>query len=156
MEAVRGATASLNQFVSFALGAEEFGVEIVKVQEIIRSVAITRVPSAPEGVEGVINLRGRIIPVIDLRARLGLERKAADGTTRIIVVEMAQGVIGFVVDRVREVLRIDRSTVEPAPELATSVDAGYVRGVAKLEDRLLILLDLEQVLQDSERSVLAG
>lgn len=144
----------VRQFVSFVVGGEEFGVNILTVQEIIRPVDITRVPHAPDFVEGVINLRGRILPVIDLRTRFGFPERDRDEDTRIVVVEMEDQVIGFMADSVREVLRVDATTIEPAPELAVGIDAHYLRGVAKLEDRLLILLDLEGVLSADEAEAL--
>lgn len=103
----------LLQLVTFSIGEEEFGVNILKVQEIIRTMEITKVPRAPEFVEGVINLRGKVIPIIDLRRRFGLVPKAHDKNTRIIVIEINNIIVGFVVDAVSEVLRIPASTVEP-------------------------------------------
>lgn len=135
----------LLQLVSFVVGAEEFAVPILSVQEINRMLPITRVPQSPEFVEGVINLRGRIIPVIDLRKRFGLSTTDHSSASRIIVVEVEGRVIGFVVDRVHEVLRIERSIVEPAPGMVTSIDSEYIEGIAKLEDRLLILIDLRRL-----------
>lgn len=142
------------QLVSFIVAAEEFGVDILKVQEIIRPVAITRVPHAPVFVEGVINLRGRIVPVIDLRKRFDLPHRERDKDTRIIVVDLTDKVVGFMVDAVKEVIRVDRGTIEPPPELAVGIDAHYITGVAKLEDRLLILLDLDEVLTSEEETAL--
>jgi purine-binding chemotaxis protein CheW len=133
------------QLVTFEVGQEEFAIDILAVQEINRMMQITRVPQSPPAVEGVINLRGRIIPVVDLRKRFGMESKAHAAESRIIVVEVAGRVLGFTVDRVNEVLRVDGSIVEPAPSLTSGVDADYVRGVGKLNDRLLILLDLERL-----------
>lgn len=144
----------IRQFVSFVVGGEEFGVNILTVQEIIRPVDITRVPHAPEFVEGVINLRGRILPVIDLRTRFGFPKRENDEETRIVVVEVQDQVIGFMADSVREVLRVDATTIEPAPELAVGIDAHYLRGVAKLDDHLLILLDLEGILTTDEAEAL--
>jgi purine-binding chemotaxis protein CheW len=139
------------QLVSFMIGAEEFGIDILRVREIIRPVLITRVPKTPAFVEGVINLRGKIVPVIDLRKRFGLPSRERDKNTRIIVVELHEMVVGFMMDAVKEVVRVDRARIEPPPELVASIDAGYVKGVAKLEDRLLILLDIEEVLSSDER-----
>lgn len=130
------------QLVTFGLGAEEFGVDILAVQEINRMMALTRVPQAPADVEGVINLRGKIIPVMDLRKRFSMARSERSEQSRIIVVEVHGRVLGFIVDRVHEVLRIDSSIVEPAPAMVCSIDSDYIAGVGKLEDRLLILLDL--------------
>jgi purine-binding chemotaxis protein CheW len=144
----------LRQFVSFVVAGEEFGVNILKVQEIIRPVDITRVPHAPEFVEGVINLRGRILPVIDLRTRFGFPERTQDDETRIIVVEVGTQTVGFMADAVQEVLRVDVTSIEPAPELAVGIDAHYLRGVAKLDERLLILLDLEGILSTDETEAL--
>ncbi len=136
----------LLQLVSFKIGEEEFGVNILKVQEINRMLEVTRMPNAPSYVEGVINLRGKVIPVVDLRQRLGMTRRERDKNTRIIVMELSGNVVGFVVDAVSEVLRIPRNVTEPPPAIGSSVSADYITAVGKLEDRLLTLLDLEKVL----------
>ena len=136
----------LLQLVTFSIGSEEFGVDILKVIEIIRTMEITKVPKAPAFVEGVINLRGLVIPIIDLRRRFGLAEKAGDSDTRIIVIEINGMSVGFVVDSVSEVLRIPANTVEPAPPVVAGVDSDYISDVGKLEDRLLILLDLDKLL----------
>lgn len=146
----------LRQFVSFVVAGEEFGVNILSVQEIIRPKDITRVPQAPDMVMGVINLRGRIIPVIDLRTCFGFPNRSQNADRRILVTEIEDRVVGFMTDSVREVLRVDVTTVEPAPELAVGIDGQYLRGVAKLEDRLLILLDLKRILSDEEAAALKG
>jgi purine-binding chemotaxis protein CheW len=143
----------LIQLVSFKVGEEEFGVDILKVQEINKMTVITRVPNAPDFVEGVINLRGRVIPIVDLRKRLGLPERQHDKNTRIIVVEIINKTIGFIVDAVSEVLRISRDITEKPPELVAGIDADYITAVAKLEDRLLILLDLDKVLTKDEAEV---
>jgi len=145
----------LLQLVTFRIGEEEFGVDILRVQEIIRMLEITRVPKAPDFVEGVINLRGKVIPIIDLRKRFGLTIKDHDKHTRIIVVEINDMVVGFVVDAVSEVLRIPADIVEPPPPVVAGVDSEYISGVGKLEDRLLILLDLNRLLNREEQEVLA-
>jgi purine-binding chemotaxis protein CheW len=142
------------QLVSFKIGNEEFGVDILQVQEINRLVEVTHVPNAPDFVEGVMNLRGRIVPVVNLRKRLGLEKRENDKDTRIVVVEIEGKTIGFIVDSVSEVLRVPKSVVEPPPELISGVDSEYIIGIAKLENRLLILLDLKKVLNVEERETL--
>lgn len=144
----------LLQLVSFRLGDEEFGVDILKVQEIIRMVGITRVPNSPDFVDGVINLRGRIIPIISLRRKFGIEPRPADNLTRIIVVDVENRTLGFTVDSVSEVLRIPTSTVEPAPAMVSSVSSDYVSGVGKLDDRLLILLNLDRLLSGAEKRMI--
>jgi purine-binding chemotaxis protein CheW len=138
------------QLVSFMIGGEEFGVDILQVQEINRMLDVTRVPNAPTYVDGVVNLRGRVIPIIDLRMRFGMDRKEHDKDTRIVVVELHNKVVGFVVDAVREVLRIPRNVTEPPPALTGSLRDDYITAVGKLEDRLLILLDLAKVISDRE------
>jgi purine-binding chemotaxis protein CheW len=136
----------LLQLVSFNIGEEEFGVDILRVQEINRMVEITRVPNAVEYVNGVINLRGKVIPIIDLRRRLGMEEKGFDKDTRIVVVEIETKIIGFVVDQVNEVIRIRKSITEAPPPMVAGIEAEYITSIAKLENRLLILLDLKKVL----------
>ncbi|MCP4683993.1 MAG: chemotaxis protein CheW [bacterium] len=144
------------QLVSFNIGTEEFGVDILKVQEINRMVEITKVPQAPHYVEGVINLRGKVIPIVDLRKRFNLELKEHDKNTRIVVVDIGGNIMGMIVDSVSEVLRLPANTIEPPPEIVTGVNSEYIKGVAKLEDRLLIFLDLSRVIDVSEIAGLAG
>jgi len=143
-------SSELLQLVSFVLGNEEFGVDILCVQEINRMLQITKVPNAPAYVDGIINLRGRVIPVIDLRQKLGLPRKEHDHNTRIIVVEVNNKTVGFIVDGVKEVLRIPVSITEAPPEIAAGINSEYIKSVGKLEDRLLILIDLEKTLSTSD------
>lgn len=145
----------LLQLVSFHLGGEEYALEILRVQEIIRMMNLTRVPNSPDFVEGVINLRGKVIPVIGLRKRFGMPTRNYDKQSRIVVVEVFGNVVGFVVDAVNEVLRIPADTVEPPPRL-TKVDRELVSGVGKLENRLLLLLDVEKLLSQSEQAAMSG
>lgn len=140
----------LLQLVSFKLGNEEFAVDILIVQEINKMIPITKVPNSPEFVEGIINLRGRVIPVVDLRNRLKLGKKQSDKDTRIIVTEINGKTIGFIVDAVNEVLRIPRNITEAPPELSLSVESKFVKSIGKLDDRLIILIDLEQVFLQNE------
>lgn len=145
-----GRERDLLQLVTFEVGAEEFAIPILSVQEINRMMQITRVPQSPHFVEGVINLRGKIIPVVDLRRRFGLPASESHGDNRIIVVEIHGRVIGFTVDRVNEVLRISPGIVEPPPSMVSGVDSEYVQGIGKLEDRLLILLELRRLFGTGE------
>lgn len=142
-------SAELLQLVSFLLGNEEFGVDIVCVQEINRMLDLTKIPNSPDYVDGVANLRGRVIPVIDLRHKLGLPKKEHDNNTRIIVVEVNNKTIGFIVDSVKEVLRIPVSIMENPPEIASGINSEYIKSVGKLEDRLLILIDLEKIISQN-------
>jgi purine-binding chemotaxis protein CheW len=144
----------LLQLVSFKIGDEEFGVDILSVQEINRMSQITKVPNTPDFIEGVINLRGRIIPVIDLRVKLGMARIQHGKNTRIVVVELKGKTLGFIVDEVNEVLRIPREITEAPPDMVGGINSGYITSIGKLEDRLLILLDLEKILSTSEFNVI--
>jgi purine-binding chemotaxis protein CheW len=142
----------LEQMVTFNLGHEVFGVNILQVQEINRMVEITAVPHTEHYVEGIINLRGKVIPIIDLRKKFGLQEKQRNNHTRIIVVDVSGETVGLVVDGVSEVLRVQAGTLEDAPKLVTGgtqSGADYIRSVAKLEDRLLIYLDLEKIISSS-------
>lgn len=143
------ASAAPLQLVSFSVAAEEYGLDILRVQEIIRSQPLTRVPNLPDYVEGVINLRGKVIPVIALRRRLGMEAARPDKNTRVVVVEVHGETIGFIVDAVSEVLRLRADMVEPTPRLG-AVEREYISGVGKLDSRLLLMLDLEQLMKQAE------
>ncbi|MBU0516105.1 MAG: chemotaxis protein CheW [Proteobacteria bacterium] len=133
------------QLVTFVLEGEEFGIDIGMVKEINRLMKITPVPKAPAAVEGVINLRGQVVPVVDLRREFKMAPRQEDRNTRIVVVEMEEMTVGFMVDAVSEVLTISRSSVEPPPAIIGGLDSDLVNGVAKIEDRLVIILDLARV-----------
>lgn len=137
-----GAGGDQLQLVTFDVADEEFAVDILAVREINRMMTLTRVPQSPPEVEGVINLRGKIIPVLDLRRRFGMPAGERTERSRIIVVEVTGRVLGFIVDGVHEVLRISSAIVEPAPAMVCSIDSEFIEGVGKLNDRLIILLDL--------------
>ncbi|MCG2710867.1 MAG: chemotaxis protein CheW [Candidatus Omnitrophica bacterium] len=139
------------QLVVFKIGDEEFGVEINQVREIVKLVSITRMPKAPVFIEGVVNLRGQIITVIDLAKRLDLPSAGKTDSTRIMVVEVGEDTVGMIVDSVSEVLRLSADNIEDTPSfIETEVHERYLRGVGKSEDRLLILLDLNEVLSTEE------
>jgi purine-binding chemotaxis protein CheW len=138
------------QVVVFELGGECYGVDIGLVQEIIRPPAITSVPRAPEYVEGVINLRGRVIPVINLRTRFGLPGAERGRAARIVVLNVGGQTVGAAVDAVSEVLRIAMASVEPPGATLAGAAAARLRGIAKLDDRLIILLDPNSILSDTE------
>lgn len=143
------------QLVTFEVAGEEFAVDILTVQEINRMMDLTRVPHSPAEVEGVINLRGKIIPVLDLRKRFNMEVSERSDANRIIVVEVGGRVVGFIVDRVHEVLRIDSGIVEPAPSMVCSIDSEFISGVGKLDDRLLILLDVNRLFSNETTKLAA-
>ncbi len=152
------------QLVTFTLGSEEYGVEILKVQEINRMTEITGVPNAPAYLDGVINLRGKVIPVVSLRAKFGLPRKENDEQSRIIILDIMGVTMGLIVDAVSEVLRISAQTVEPTPQMAANVSTEFIRGIAKLEKRLnemsgtksspIILLELDRLLGAENRAAI--
>lgn len=138
------------QLVCFKMGGEEFALGIMRVREIVRPLKVVRVPRAPSFVEGVVNLRGAILPVIDLRKRLGLPEVADERRMRFLVVVLKDSVVLFVVDEVNEVIRASRDSVLPAPALVKGVDAGYLLGVLPVGDRLVMLLHPERVLTSAE------
>ena len=144
----------LLQLVVFQLGNEEYGIDILKVQEINRVTDITKIPQSPDFVEGVINLRGNIIPIIDLRKRFRMPEREHDRQTRIVVGEIDDRTVGFIVDAVSEVIRLPVNTVEPPPPIVSGGKAEYIKGVGKLEDRLLMLLDIDKILTGSEKEKL--
>lgn len=153
---IQHADSDLLQLVIFQLGGEEFGVDIMAVQEIIKMPAITAIPQAPEYVSGVINLRGRIIVVINLGKKFNIMSSENNDDYKVIVVELENQIIGMMVDSVSEVLRIPTTSVDPAPDIIKSgVSSNYIQGVGKLDDRLLILLDLRNVLSDYETDELS-
>jgi len=135
------------QFVIFRLGDEEFGMDVTNIMEIARITKITRVPHTPDFIEGIINLRGSLSTVINLRKRFGFEPKEIDANSRIIIAELEDKPVGMLVDAATEVLRIPVSDIEATPELATTeISKEFLWGVGKVENRLIFLLDLKQVL----------
>ena len=154
------ADANENKFLSFRIGKEEFGVEILRVREIIGVIDVTPLPQTPAYVKGVINLRGKIIPVIELRAKLGLEAREYTEETCIIVVEVSDGGderfhMGVIVDSVSEVMDIPRENIEPAPRFGGNLNTGYILGMGKVKEQVLILLDIDRVMTQSDLSHLA-
>jgi len=133
------------QLVTFKLGNEEYAVDILKVHEINRMKEITRVPNTPAYVEGVINLRGKVIPVVNLRSKFSLTERENDIQSRIMIMDIQGITMGLVVDAVSEVLRIPSNIVEPTPQMASNISTEYIKGIAKLEDRLIILLDMDML-----------
>jgi purine-binding chemotaxis protein CheW len=142
----------VNQLVNFRLGDEEFGVDIGSVREITKVTDITQIPEAPLFIQGVTNLRGEIIPVVDLARQFGLpSREKIPKSARIVVTEIMNKTVGILVDEVPEVLKIPEESIEPTPELIESeIRKDYIKGVGKLDNRLIILLDLEKVLTPHE------
>lgn len=139
------------QLVVFKLHNEEFGVEITDVREIVKVGHITRLPHVADYIEGVTNLRGEVIPVISLRKRFGLEAQENTQDTRIIMLEVNGSMVGFIVDSVTETLRLADDAIEPPPSNIAGLKAHYLAGVGKLEDRLLILLEVDKILTSEEQ-----
>lgn len=147
----------LIQLVSFSLDNEEYGIEVLCVREIIRLPAITKMPNTPYFVEGIINLRGKVIPIINLRKRFGLVECENDGSTRIMVMEIAGGLVGFVVDAVSEVLRVHADEIQPPPVLiAGNTIQDFIAGVYHHNQRLLIVMDVASMFSEHEQQSLTG
>ena len=151
----RAAAEATEHLATFFLDREEYGVDVRQVQEIRRTTEITSVPRAPEFIRGVINLRGRILPVLDLKRKLGLGEVEAGRATRIVVVRVKERLLGLLVDGASQVLKVAVSRIEPAPEEVVEKGGDYIRGVAKLDDRLIILVDLERLLAHELRAASA-
>lgn len=143
------------QVVSFRLDGEDYAIEITKVKEIILITEITRVPQMPAFIEGVINLRGTVIPVIDLRTRFGLPRTTRDEHHRIVVTRMEGRIVGLIVDAVSQVLKIPRNDIQDPPDTIAGLAGAYLTGIAKHQDRMLICLDIERILSADERTSLS-
>ncbi|MEI8133137.1 MAG: chemotaxis protein CheW [Leptolinea sp.] len=142
------------QIVIFELANESYGVDIADVESIVKMQAITTVPHAPSFVKGITNLRGKVLPVIDLRQRFSLPIQLPTKESRIVVVSLDYMIVGMVVDSVSEVLTIQDTDIEPTPRMVTSVDSEFITGICKLDERLVILLDLGMVLSMQEKSLL--
>ena len=142
------------KYLTFSLGGEIYGLEILKVQEIIGMMSVTRVPRTPEFIRGVINLRGKVIPVVDLRIKFGLDYQEDTEKTVIIVVQVTRGdsqvTMGTIVDEVSEVMDIGGSQIEPPPSLGTDVETDFILGMGKVGDKVVMLLDVDQVLTGGE------
>ena len=153
-------TVLAGKYLTFKLDAEEFGLEILKVQEIIKMMDITRVPRTPAFVRGVINLRGKVIPVVDLRLKFEMERREGTDKTCIIVVtvrrESGAVVMGIIVDEVSEVLDVAGGSIEPAPEFGGAVDTSFILGMGKVGERVVTLMDVDKVLSGEDVAVVAS
>jgi purine-binding chemotaxis protein CheW len=149
---------STSQFVGFRLDAEEYAIAITKIQEIIAMKPITRIPQVPGVIEGLINLRGSVIPIVNLRRLFGLDPREMDDETRTIIVNVGERTIGYVVDEVTQVMRIGNDQIQPAPASVSALAKRYIAGLARLDDRLLILLEIDALLnaEDWEPAVDAG
>lgn len=146
-------TGVLDEYLTFRLGPEEYGVDILKVQEIRGYDAVTRLPDAPPWVKGVINLRGTIVPVVDLRIRFRLGEPKYDAFTVMIILNVANRVIGVVVDSVSDVTRLEPEQIRPAPDFGSALDSRYLTGVASVDQRMLILIDIERLMLSPEMAL---
>ncbi len=144
------------KLVGFFLGEEEYAADILKIREIKLMQEITKVPKAPPFVEGVINLRGDIVPIINLCRKLNLPEHPPTEESKIIVVELEDQLVGIIVDEVSEVIEMDEANVSPPPQVIGGIEREYIKGVGKLGERLLILLDLDKILTAEEKSQVAG
>ena len=151
-----GETTGTLQLVSFRLAQEEYGIEITKVQEIILMGEITRVPQTPPYIKGLINLRSTVIPIVDLRLRFALPQEDATDETRIMVVNVKGKTIGIIVDAVSEVLRVSQEHIAPPPPTVAGLEKDYLTGLVKLENRLLILLDIDKILDEEDMAAVEG
>jgi purine-binding chemotaxis protein CheW len=141
-----GLASDSNQFLTFLLGKEEYGIEILKVQEIRGFSTITAIPNTPVYIKGVMNLRGAVVPVVDLRAKFGMPETEYNKFTVIIVAMIGSRIAGLIVDAVSDVLNIEPSSIEAPPEFDTSVDTTFMTGLAKTADKLILLLDIDRVI----------
>lgn len=138
------------QYLTFILGEEHYGIEILRVQEIKGYTTVTRIPNTPEYIKGVLNLRGTIVPIVDLRTKFGMERIDYTRFTVIVVVVVLDRVVGIIVDGVSDVLNIPRKEVQPPPRFGASVDVSFISGIGKCGEMLVALLDIDRVLSEIE------
>jgi purine-binding chemotaxis protein CheW len=154
MQATTAVREATREVLVFVLGAEEYGVDILKVQEIRGYEKVTPIPSAPEYLKGVVNLRGIIVPVIDMRLKFGLPNPKYDAFTVVVILRLASRVIGVVVDAVSDVVALGANEVKAAPQLGSVVDASFIAGLATQSDRMILLLDIEKLLSTGELNLL--
>jgi len=143
------------EFLSFTLGQESYAIDILKVQEIRGYETPTRIANTPDFIKGVVNLRGHIVPIVDLRLKLGMDEARYDGTTVVIILNILKRVVGMVVDGVSDVVALAPDSIKPAPELGASLDTRYILGLATLGEDLLILVDIERLMGSQDMALLA-
>ena len=153
-EAARAAVAAGGDFLTFRLGDEEYGIDILKVQEIRSYEQPTRIANAPSFIKGVVNLRGVIVPIVDLRVKLDCAAVEYNSFTVVIVLNVKGRVVGAVVDSVSDVLELGSGTIKPAPEMHTSVDTSFITGIGSVNDRMLILMDIEGLMTSSDMGLI--
>jgi purine-binding chemotaxis protein CheW len=155
-EARTGATEDMKQLISFTIGEEEYGLELLRVKEVIRMRQITWLPKAPSCVKGIINLRGDVIPIVDLRDRFGLQTIEQTAMTRVIVVEVEGRLVGVVVDSASQVVRVPADQFDPPPPMAGKTTQGFITGVGKMGEKLIITVDVDRILSSDEMSLIAS
>lgn len=148
--------ADVVQYVNFVLSNEKYAINIMSVEEILRKIEITPVPNAPAFIEGIINIRGKVVPVVDLKKKLNIGISNDDNNVRIIITNLKNKRVGFLVDAVDAVVRIERDLIEHAPALSVNVDSDYITGVAKTENGMVILLDINKIFSPQEQAGFAG
>lgn len=141
------------EYLAFTLGREEYGIDILKVQEIRGYETVTRIANAPDFIKGVINLRGIIVPIVDLRIKFQLERVEYNQYTVVIILNLTDRVVGIVVDGVSDVLTLQSQQIKPAPEFSGALDTEYIRGLGSIEERMLILVDIERLLMSADMAL---
>ncbi|MBS0444790.1 MAG: chemotaxis protein CheW [Proteobacteria bacterium] len=149
-EAVRAAAATGGEYLTFRLGEEEYGIDILKVQEIRSYESPTRIANAPSFIKGVVNLRGVIVPIVDLRLKLGCASAEYNSFTVVIVLNVKGRVVGAVVDSVSDVLELSREAIKPAPEMSSAIDTSFITGIGSVAERMLILMDIEGLMASAE------
>lgn len=149
-------SSSIRQWLTFRLGDETFAINVMQVQEVLRATEIAPVPGAPEFVLGIINLRGNVVTVIDARKRINLDYREVDEDSRIVITEAGRQVVGILVDCVAEVLEMEDSEIEPAPNVGKDESSKYIQGVVNRDQTLIILVDLDKLLSDEEWTEVAA
>ena len=149
-----GAVKDLKQFVTFVIGSENYGVPVLKVQEIIGMTEIVHVPNSPDFMKGVINLRGSVVPVIDMRVRFRMEEREYDMFTVIIIVEVRDMLVGMIVDSVSDVVDMAAGDIQKTPNFTVKIDTDYIEGIGQIAEKLVIILEIEKILSSEELGAL--
>ncbi|HEX2603455.1 MAG TPA: chemotaxis protein CheW [Oxalicibacterium sp.] len=153
-EQANGHSETVNEFLAFKLGKEEYGIDILKVQEIRGYEAVTRIANAPDFIKGVINLRGIIVPIVDMRIKFHLGEPTYDQFTVVIILNIAGRVTGMVVDSVSDVITLSAEQIKPAPEMGTAFNSDYLMGLGTLDERMLILVDIDKLMSSAEMGLI--
>lgn len=153
MVEANGTVVANNEFLTFTLGSEEYGIDILKVQEIRGYDSVTKIANTPNFIKGVINLRGTIVPIVDLRIKFNLGEPTYDQFTVVIILNVAKRVVGVVVDSVSDVLTLDREQIREAPSFSDTIKTDYLLGLGSIDERMLILVDIEKMMTGSEMAL---